>query len=101
MSLQELQTISSIKDKRVIDLHEVIGLVAAVFTTASFLPQVFKTYKTKDTSGLSLAMYIIFFIGVLLWLIYGIWIESLSIILANIITAILTLYLLVMKIKYK
>nr|WP_199269214.1 SemiSWEET transporter [Polaribacter sp. L3A8] len=78
-----------------------IGLVAAVFTTTSFLPQVFKTYKTKDTSGLSLSMYIIFFIGVLLWLIYGIWIQSLSIILANIITAILTFYLLVMKIKYK
>ncbi|WP_368074157.1 SemiSWEET family sugar transporter [Polaribacter sp. L3A8] len=84
-----------------IDLHEIIGLVAAVFTTTSFLPQVFKTYKTKDTSGLSLSMYIIFFIGVLLWLIYGIWIQSLSIILANIITAILTFYLLVMKIKYK
>ncbi|WP_211296731.1 MULTISPECIES: SemiSWEET family sugar transporter [Polaribacter] len=84
-----------------IDLHEVIGLVAAVFTTTSFLPQVFKTYKTKDTSGLSLSMYIIFFIGVLLWLIYGVWINSLSIILANLITAILTLYLLVMKIKYK
>ncbi|PQJ69679.1 hypothetical protein BTO14_10655 [Polaribacter butkevichii] len=83
------------------DLHEVIGLVAAVFTTTSFLPQVFKTYKTKDTSGLSLSMYIIFFIGVLLWLIYGVWINSLSIILANLITAILTLYLLVMKIKYK
>jgi MtN3 and saliva related transmembrane protein len=85
----------------VIDLHEIIGLVAAVFTTASFLPQVFKTYKTKDTSGLSLSMYIIFFIGVLLWLIYGLWIQSLSIILANIITAILTSYLLAMKIKYK
>ena len=84
-----------------IDLHEIIGLVAAVLTTTSFLPQVVKTHKTKDTSGLSLSMYIIFFIGVLLWLIYGIWIQSLSIILANIITAILTFYLLFMKIKYK
>ncbi|MCL7762410.1 SemiSWEET transporter [Polaribacter sp. Z014] len=84
-----------------IDFHEIIGLVAAVFTTTSFLPQVFKTYKTKDTSGLSLSMYIIFFTGVILWLIYGIYINSLSIILANIITASLTLYLLLMKIKYK
>lgn len=84
-----------------IDLHEVIGLIAAVLTTASFLPQVFKTYKTKDTSGLSLTMYIVFFIGVVLWSIYGIYIHSLSIILANSITAFLALYLIFMKIKYK
>jgi MtN3 and saliva related transmembrane protein len=85
----------------VIDLHEIIGLVAAVLTTASFLPQVFKTYKTKDTSGLSLTMYIVFFIGVVLWSVYGIYINSLSVILANSITAILALYLIFMKLKYK
>ena len=84
-----------------IDLHEIIGLVAAVLTTASFLPQVFKTYKTKDTSGLSLTMYIVFFIGVVLWSVYGIYINSLSVILANSITAILALYLIFMKLKYK
>ncbi|OAD45415.1 hypothetical protein LPB303_08350 [Polaribacter atrinae] len=83
------------------DLHEVIGLIAAVLTTASFLPQVFKTYKTKDTSGLSLTMYIVFFIGVVLCSIYGVYLHSLSIILANSITAILALYLIFMKIKYK
>jgi MtN3 and saliva related transmembrane protein len=85
----------------VIDFHEVIGLVAAVLTTASFLPQVFKTYKTKNTSGLSLTMYIVFFIGVVLWSIYGFYINSLSVILANSITAILALYLIFMKLKYK
>ncbi|ARV16928.1 hypothetical protein BTO07_13645 [Polaribacter sp. SA4-12] len=83
------------------DFNEIIGLVAAVLTTASFLPQVFKTYKTKDTSGLSLTMYIVFFIGVVLWSVYGIYINSLSIILANSITAILALYLIFMKLKYK
>ena len=84
-----------------IDLHEIIGLVAAVLTTASFLPQVFKTYKTKNTSGLSLTMYIVFFIGVVLWSVYGVFINSLSVILANSITAILALYLIFMKLKYK
>ena len=54
-----------------IDFYEIIGLVAAFITTASFLPQVFKTYKTKDTSGLSLTMYLTFFVGIVLWLIYG------------------------------
>jgi len=85
----------------VINFHEIIGLVAAVLTTASFLPQVFKTYKTKNTSGLSLTMYIVFFIGVVLWSVYGIYIHSLSVILANSITAILALYLIFMKLKYQ
>jgi len=85
----------------VIDSHEIIGLVAAVLTTASFLPQVFKTYKTKDTSGLSLSMFIVFFIGVVLWSIYGFYMKSLSIILANSITAVSALYLIFMKLKYK
>ena len=84
-----------------IDLYEVIGLVAAVLTTASFLPQVFKTHKTKDTSGLSLSMYIVFFIGVVLWSLYGFYMKSLSIILANSITAVSAVYLIFMKLKYK
>ena len=84
-----------------IDVFEIIGLIAAFLTTAAFLPQVVKTYKTKDTSGLSLTMYIAFFIGIILWLIYGIHLNSLPIILANAITAISTLSLIFMKIKYK
>ena len=84
-----------------IDFYEIIGLVAAFITTASFLPQVFKTYKTKDTSGLSLSMYITFFIGIVLWLIYGIHLKSTPMILANSITAILSLFLVIMKLKHK
>jgi MtN3 and saliva related transmembrane protein len=72
----------------VIDFYEIIGLVAASITTASFLPQVFKTYKTRDTSGLSLTMYLTFFVGIVLWLIYGIHLKSSPMILANSITAI-------------
>ena len=84
-----------------IDFFEIIGLLAAFITTASFLPQVFKTYKTKDTSGLSLTMYIAFFIGIVLWLIYGIHLNSLPMILANAITAMLSLFLIIMKLKHK
>jgi len=85
----------------VLNFYEIIGLLAACITTASFLPQVFKTYKTKDTSGLSLTMYIVFFIGIVLWLIYGIHLNSLPMILANFITAILSLFLIIMKLKHK
>ena len=84
-----------------LNFYEIIGLLAAFITTASFLPQVFKTYKTKDTSGLSLTMYIVFFIGIVLWLIYGIHLNSLPMILANFITAILSLFLIIMKLKHK
>ena len=72
-----------------IDQNEIIGLIAAVCTTFAFIPQVMKVWKTKQTKDLSLRMYSIMFIGVLLWLVYGIRIDSLSIMLANVVTAIL------------
>ena len=72
-----------------IDQNEIIGLIAAVCTTFAFIPQAIKVWKTKQTMDLSLRMYSIMFIGILLWLVYGVRIESLSIILANVVTAIL------------
>ena len=83
-----------------IDYIEIIGLIAAFLTTASFLPQVYKTWKTKDVSGLSLPMLTMFFIGVIMWLIYGFLKESLAIILANAITVISLFLLVYFKLKY-
>ena len=80
---------------------EIIGLIAASLTTAAFVPQVYKTWKTKLVDELSLTMYLVFFTGIVLWLIYGILISSLSIILANTITGLLVLLLIYFKIKYK
>jgi len=79
---------------------EIIGLIAAVLTTSAFVPQVYKTWKTKDVKGISLTMYLALFIGIILWLIYGICIHSLSIIIANIITGILVFILIALKIKH-
>ena len=79
---------------------EIIGLIAAVLTTAAFLPQVYKTWKTKDVSALSLPMLILFFTGIVLWLVYGVYIKSLSMILANSITIVSSLLLLYFKISY-
>ena len=70
-------------------MFEIIGLLAAFLTTSAFIPQVYKIYKEKKADGISLTMYVILFIGVLLWLLYGILIGSLSIIIANGITALL------------
>ena len=80
---------------------EIIGLAAATLTTAAFVPQVYKTWKTKSVDELSLTMYLVFFIGIVLWLIYGIYIDSFSIILANTITGLLVLLLIYFKLKYK
>jgi len=80
---------------------ELIGLIAAVLTTAAFLPQVYKTWKTKDVSALSLPMLILFFTGIVLWLVYGIYIKSLSMIIANGITIVSSLLLLYFKVTYE
>ncbi len=80
-------------------MFDLIGFVAAFLTTASFIPQVIHTLKTKDTSGISLLMYSMFVAGVFLWLIYGILIKNNVIISANIVTLILSGTVLAMKIK--
>lgn len=84
-----------------IDSYEIIGLVAAVLTTSAFVPQVVKAWKSKNTESLSLPMYLIFFVGIMLWLIYGLHLNSLAMILSNIITGILALILIILKLTYK
>ena len=80
-------------------IFEIVGLLAAFLTTSAFIPQVYKIYKEKISAGISLTMYIILFTGVILWLIYGILISSLSIIIANGVTALLQLSIIIFKLK--
>ena len=80
-------------------IFEVIGLSAAFLTTSAFIPQVYKIYKEKKAEGISLTMYLILFIGVILWFVYGILIGSLSIIIANGVTALLQLSIIIFKLK--
>jgi len=87
--------------KKMIDKFEIIGFIAAILTTSAFVPQVYKTWKTKSVENLSLATYIVFFIGIVLWLIYGIYLNSLAMIVSNIVTGALILLLLFFKLKYK
>lgn len=78
---------------------KIIGFIAAILTTASFLPQAIKTIKTKDTSGISLMMYIFFSAGIVLWLVYGIFINDLAVILANAVTLVFAIIILFYKLK--
>lgn len=82
------------------DMIVLIGYIAGVLTTVSFIPQVIRAWKLKETRDLSLAMLLLFALGVLLWTLYGIWTGSMPVIAANVITFVLILVLLFMKIKY-
>ncbi|HQT81993.1 MAG: hypothetical protein B7Z60_06960 [Ferrovum sp. 37-45-19] len=79
---------------------DLVGYIAAFFTTVSFLPQCIKTLRTKEVSGISIYMYGMFVLGVLLWLWYGLETESWPITIANAITAALAIVILWLKIKY-
>ncbi len=83
------------------DYITILGLVAATLTTVAFLPQMIKTWKSKSAKDVSLGMLITFCIGVFLWLIYGIYLQALPIILANLLTLIFNLIILGFKIKYR
>jgi MtN3 and saliva related transmembrane protein len=78
---------------------EFIGYVAAVCTTAAYVPQAVKVYKTQRTNDISMFMFVLISTGVLLWLAYGIIIASIPMIIANTITFVLSLYIFIMKIK--
>jgi len=80
---------------------EIVGVIAAILTTSAFVPQVYKTWKSKSAKELSLTMYLVLFTGIVLWFIYGYVIESFAIKLANIITGLLVLMLIYFKLKYK
>ena len=80
---------------------EIIGVIAAVLTTSGFVPQVYKSFKTKNVRGISITMYVVLLIGMMFWLYYGILIESFSIKLANIISGILVIFLIVLRILYR
>jgi MtN3 and saliva related transmembrane protein len=83
------------------DSAQLIGLAAGTLTTIAFVPQVVKTYQSKSAKDLSLAMFLIFCTGIVLWLIYGIAINDLPVIIANSLTLALSSLLLIFKLIYK
>ena len=83
-----------------IPLHDLIGSLAACLTTASFIPQAWQTFRSRDVSGISLGMYSLFTAGVALWLVYGLLLMAWPIIIANVITTSLALAILVMKLRF-
>jgi MtN3 and saliva related transmembrane protein len=80
---------------------QLLGLVAGSFTTAAFVPQVVKTWRTRSAKDLSLGMFSIFCLGVVLWLVYGFLIMDIPVIVANVVTLLLASFLLCLKLRWK
>lgn len=80
---------------------EIVGFIAAALTTSAYMPQAYKIWKTKNADSVSLGMYLVMFFGVFLWLIYGVYVNSPSMILANTLSLFIILMILYFKITSK
>ena len=80
-------------------LIDAVGYAAATLTTASFVPQAWLTFRTRDVSGISLAMYSGFTFGIALWLAYGAMLRAWPIVIANAVTLALAAGILTMKLR--
>lgn len=76
------------------------GYTAAAMTTLAFVPQAWKTIRTRDTRSISLGMYVVFTAGIAMWLVYGIALDSMPMILSNIVTFLLSATILGLKLKH-
>ncbi|HRN72696.1 MAG TPA: SemiSWEET transporter [Ginsengibacter sp.] len=79
----------------------ILGFIAAGLTTSSFIPQAVKTIRTNDTKSISLFMYLLFSTGTLLWLLFGIFSGNMPIIVANAITLVFAIIILIYKIRHQ
>ena len=81
--------------------YDLLGMAAGTLTTVSFVPQVIKTWKSRSAKDISFGMFLLFSLGVVLWLAYGVALQSLPIIVSNLITLVLSLGIIAMKIVFK
>jgi MtN3 and saliva related transmembrane protein len=79
---------------------DILGYIGATLTTAAFAPQAIKTIRTRDTTGMSLSMYVMFTIGVAFWLAYGVATDSWPMILSNSLTLPLAGSILALKLRH-
>ena len=79
---------------------DLFGFLAAFLTTLAFLPQLYKTWKTKSAEDVSLIMLILFITGLICWIIYGLKINSIPILVANVVTFIFNFSILILKLSY-
>jgi MtN3 and saliva related transmembrane protein len=80
---------------------QILGLAAGTITSVTFLPQVMHVWKTKSAKDLSLTMLLLLMLGVIMWLTYGILAKDTAIIYTNSMVLIMSIVLLIFKLKFK
>lgn len=80
---------------------DILGYIAGILVVISLLPQVIKSWKTKSTKDISLLRYIVYVIGLILWIAYALIIKNIPVGLMNSIGLVLATSILYLKIKYK
>ena len=83
-----------------LNITDSFGFIAAILTTIAFLPQLYKTWTSKSAEDVSLITLILFIIGLICWIVYGIKINSTPILVANIVTFIFNCSILILKLIY-
>jgi MtN3 and saliva related transmembrane protein len=78
-----------------------LGLLAGLLTTIAFVPQVLRVWRTRSTNDISLGMFVLFTVGVALWLVYGLLVDALPVVVANGVTLVLSATILGFKLRYK
>jgi MtN3 and saliva related transmembrane protein len=81
-------------------LQELIGMIAGLLTTVAFLPQAIKIWRSKSAKDISLAMFVCFCAGIVLWVTYGFMLGAFPVILANVVTLCIAATILVFKLRY-
>ena len=82
------------------DSIDSLGIIAGTLTTIAFIPQLFKTWKTKSANDVSYGMFLLFSLGVVLWGVYGWEIHAMPVLLANIVTFLLAISILLLKVIF-
>lgn len=78
-----------------------LGLAAGTLTTVSFIPQVVRIWRTKHADDISTSMFVIFIVGIALWLAYGLYLDAMPVIIANAVTLVLASIILILKFRYQ
>jgi MtN3 and saliva related transmembrane protein len=91
---------SGTKEFSDLTLTTLIGLGAATCTTVAYVPQVIKAWRTRSTTDISMGTFLLLFVGITLWLIYGVILRDPPLILANLITLCLATTILVFKLRF-
>jgi MtN3 and saliva related transmembrane protein len=83
------------------DMIQILGLVAGTCTSLAAVPQLVKAWKTKEVKDVSLKMFLLYVVGIVLWLVYGILRTDIPIIITNSLSLTFNVAMLVLKLKYK